>query len=249
MGQIIAVLSGKGGTGKTSFCANVAVALCALGQRVLLIDADDGLRNLDIVLGLQGALLFSYADVLDGNASLREASVCHPQVKNLRVLTAPGCMGTGAAGNLPELYGRCRQHFSYTFIDCPAGLGEEVFDMAAPADRVIVVSTADTGALRIAQSAGMALRQRGQGDVKIAINRAKKRLMERGETPGVDEAMDQSGMPLLGVIPEDESVYTCGSRGAVLLLSALSPAVSAYGNIASRIQGERVPLFHDVKGF
>jgi len=249
MGQIIAVLSGKGGTGKTSFCANVAVALCALGQRTLLVDADDGLRNLDIVLGLEGALLFSYADVLAGNASLREASVSHPQVRNLRVLTAPGRMGIGAVGALPELYDRCRERFAYTFIDCPAGLGEEVFQMAVPADRVVVVSTADNGALRSAQAAGMALRQRGQAEVKIVVNRAKKRLMERGETPGVDAAMDLSGLPLLGVVPEDECVYTCGSRSEVLLLSAISPAVSAYGNIAKRIAGERVPLFHEVKGF
>ena len=138
MGTVIAVASGKGGTGKTSFCANTAVSLCALGEKVLLIDADSGLRSLDLVLGMTDSLLFSYGDVIRGNASLKEAAVAHPVVRNLRVLTAPGEPGVGEIydpKDISALLKKVRAHFTYTLVDCAAGLGADVLSFAAAADR------------------------------------------------------------------------------------------------------------------
>ena len=120
MGTVIAVASGKGGTGKTSFCANIAVSLCALGEKVLLIDADSGMRSLDLVLGMTDSLLFSYGDVIRGNAGLKEAAVAHPVAKNLRVLTAPGEPGIGEVYSpeaIAALLTRVRAHFTYTLVD------------------------------------------------------------------------------------------------------------------------------------
>ena len=136
MGTVIAVASGKGGTGKTSFCANIAVSLCALGEKVLVIDADSGLRSLDLVLGMTDSLLFSYGDVIRGNASLKEAAVAHPIAKNLRVLTAPGEPGIGevyAPKDIAALLKNVRAHFTYTLVDCAAGLGSDVLSFAAAA--------------------------------------------------------------------------------------------------------------------
>lgn len=250
MGQVMAVLSGKGGTGKTAFCANTGVSLCARGQRVLLVDADAGLRNLDIVLGLEGKLLFTYRDVMAGNASLKEASVPHPVAKTLRVLTAPGSgeqMLDSEA--LAALFDRCREHFDFTLVDCPAGLGEAVLMMGALADQTVVVATPDATSLRGAQAAALALEEQGQRHCRLAINRARRRLMSRGDTAGVDQAMDAAGLPLLGVVPEDQSVMISANRGDLLHLSSLGPAVAAYNNIAARLCGQRVPLFEGIKGF
>ena len=165
MGTVIAVASGKGGTGKTSFCANIAVSLCALGEKVLVIDADSGLRSLDLVLGMTDSLLFSYGDVIRGNASLKEAAVAHPVAKNLRVLTAPGEPGIGEVydpKDIAALLKNVRAHFTYTLVDCAAGLGADVLSFAAAADRAVIVSTSDYTALRGAQSTANIFSQIGQ---------------------------------------------------------------------------------------
>ncbi len=249
MGEVIAVCSGKGGTGKTSFCANVAVCLCALGEHVLLIDADAGLRNLDLVLGMSDSLLFSYIDVLGGTVSLKEASVIHPIVKNLRVLTAPASSSAAFLPDFGSLATRAREHFTYTLIDCSAGLGRDVLSFGTAADRAVIVSTPDATSLRNAQATAIALAENGQSNCRLAVNRVRKALINRGDAYNIDRAMDASGLGLLGVIPEDEQVIACSNRGQVLLLSSLSPAVGAYMNIARRIKGIRVPLLEGVKGF
>ena len=248
MGTVITVASGKGGTGKTSFCANVAVSLCALGEKVLLIDADAGLRSLDIVLGMTDSLLFTYADVIEGRASLKEAAVAHSVVRNLRVLTAPGDVRDFTPEQYAALVQRAREHFTFTLIDCSAGLGDPLLRFAAASDRAIVVSTPDHTALRSAQTTALSLAKVGQRDCCIAVNRLRAGMIARGDAATVDKAMDTSGLPLLGAVPEDEQVIACGNRGEILALSAFGPAAQAYLNIARRLQGRRVPLLRDVPG-
>ena len=156
MGTVIITASGKGGTGKTSFCCGTAVALCALGEKVLLVDADSGLRNLDIVLGMTDQLLFSFSDVIAGRASLKEAAVKHPIVKNLRVLTAPASSKLESCVTKEKVAAflqNCRAHFTYTIVDCPAGLPDTISYFAAGGDRAVIVSTPDYTSLRGAEQA------------------------------------------------------------------------------------------------
>lgn len=251
MGTVIAVASGKGGTGKTSFCANVAVSLCALGEKVLLIDADAGLRSLDLVLGMTDRLLFSYGDVIQGNATLKEAAAVHPVVGNLRVLTAPGQPGVGEVyepEKIRELLWRIRAHFTYTLVDCAAGLGSDVISFAAAADRAVIVSTSDYTALRGAQSTANVLSRVGQENCTIVVNRLRPGMIEKGAAANIDRAMDTSGLSLLGVVPEDEWVIAAGNQGKVLALEHYGPAAQAYINIAKRLQGQRVRLLENVPG-
>ncbi len=250
VGQVIAVVSGKGGTGKTSFCAGVAVALCALGEKVLLIDADSGLRSLDLVLGMSDRVLFSYGDVIDGASSLKEAAVKHPIVKNLRLLTAPGTQETGMGYNewqIAALLDRARAHFTYILVDCPAGFGSEVMRFARHADRAVVVSTPDHTALRGAQRMGVQLCAAGMDRLRIAVNRVRAGMIDKGGAVNIDAAMDQAGMALLGVIPEDRDVIACGNLGRVLVLFSSGYARVAYANIARRLRGSRVRLLEGVR--
>ena len=249
MGTVIAVASGKGGTGKTSFCANVGVALCALGEKVLLIDADAGLRSLDIVLGMTDSLLFSYADVISGAGSLKEAAVRHSTVKNLRVLTAPTEInesGSSVAG-IRSLVKLAREHFTFVLVDCPAGLGGAVPAFGAAADRAVIVSTPDHTSLRNAQSMAQRLWDVGQEDIKIVVNRVHMDLIDRGDELNIDRAMDAAGLGLLGAVPEDRAIIACSNRGQILALSSLGPAAEAYMNIARRLKSQRVRLFENVK--
>lgn len=251
MGTAILVASGKGGTGKTSFCANAAVALCALGEKVLLIDADAGLRSLDLVLGMADSLLFSYVDVIRGDATLKEAAVHHPIVKNLRVLTAPAdpaLRDEVSQAQLCELVGRAREHFTYILIDCPAGAGREIAGFAPAVQRAVIVSTADTLALRGAQKAAQTLRQSGVQEVHIVVNRIRRGMIDAGATVNIDRAMDASGLSLLGAVPEDDDVAIYAGRGQVLLLESEGDAQRAYGNIARRLRGDRVRLLDGLRG-
>lgn len=249
MGKVIVVASGKGGTGKTSFCAGLAVALCAQGERVLLIDADAGLRSLDLVLGMS-QLLYSYADVAAGTVSLKEAAGVHPVVKNLRVLTAPASPD-GAChltqSQFAALIQIAREHFTYTIVDCPAGLTEEIAFFGACADEGIAVSTADHTALRGAQKTAMLFSDMGLDRVRIVVNRVRKGMMDKGYSVNIDRAMDDSGLSLLGVVPEDPDIIACGNQGKVLALHSDGGGQAAYENIARRLMGKRVPLFQGVR--
>ena len=245
MGQVISVVSGKGGTGKTSFCAGVAVALCALGEKVLLIDADCGIRSLDIVLGMSDSLLFSYGDVIRKRCSLKEAAVKHPIVKNLRVLTSPVSIKDGLGFTFDEigsLLKRAREHFTYVLIDCPAGFGGEIMNFALQSDMAVVISTPDHTSLRGAQKIGAQMAEGGLENIKIAVNRVRAGMINSGDSVDIDAAMDASNLSLLGVIPEDKDVIACGNLGRVLVLFSHGYARVAYANIARTLRGARVRL-------
>ena len=245
MGTVIITASGKGGTGKTSFCCGTAVALCALGEKVLLVDADSGLRNLDIVLGMTDQLLFSFSDVIAGRASLKEAAVKHPIVKNLRVLTAPASSKLESCVTKEKVAAflqNCRAHFTYTIVDCPAGLPDTISHFAAGGDRAVIVSTPDYTSLRGAEQAAQIFYREKMDNVRIVVNRVRPGMIEQGDMVNIDRAMDLSGLGLLGVVPEDRDIIACGNAGKVLMLYSEGPAVTAYQNIARRLKGEKVRL-------
>lgn len=247
LGQVIAVASGKGGTGKTTISANLAVALCALGEKVLLIDADIGLRCLDMILGMTDHVLFSFGDVICGRATLKQAAVTHPIVKNLYLLTAPASFEEKEAQNpknIDAFLKYARRHFSYIIIDSAAGIGGLNIALGASADRCIVVSTPDETSLRGAQTIAVKLMEAGCSQIKIVVNRVRKGAIRHKDSPDIDRVMDTAGLGLLGIVPEDLDIQTCSNKQRILMLHSLGKAQAAFTNIARRIKGERVRLLN-----
>ena len=233
-GQCIAVVSGKGGTGKTSLTAGVGEALALMGHRVLCIDCDAGLRNLDLALGLTDRALMDFSD---------DAAVPHPEIPRLHLLTAPASLRRRSVteGEMRSLLQSAREDYDYCLLDAPAGLGEYFRLATACADRCIVVTTTDPPALRDAPHTVMELDRFPRGRLHLVVNRVRGKLL-RSMHATIDDAIDTAGLPLLGVVPEDDALPLAQSRGAALLLVSHTGASAAYRNIAKRITGQRVPL-------
>ncbi len=242
MGITIVVTSGKGGTGKTSVLGGVASCLAAMGHRVLCLDMDIGLRNLDMTLGMSDLVLMDFSDVIYQRCSLAQAAVEHPKIKNLFLLTAP--LNSRASHfdqlDLMTLLSQARQQFDYCLIDSPAGIDVGFQLAACGADRAIVVSTTEPAALRDAQQAVSQL-QKQQIPIHLVVNKVSRKLLRKLHTT-IDDAMDTAGLPLLGVVPEDSQVPICGGKGQPLILCQRRGACIGYYNIARRLTGQRVPL-------
>lgn len=242
MGEVIAVLSGKGGTGKTSLCAGIASAVSELGARVLCIDCDVGLRNLDIALGLGGADALSFLDVCEGGYPLSRA-LRHPAFENLRFLTAPvGCsVGKIRTDLLTGMLAKARGKFEYIFLDAPAGVDAGFRLAAHSADRVLLVTGAEKAAMRDAEHTGELLALMGKDNVRLIVNRVDRRMFrEIGMT--VDDVMDETGLPLIGIVPEDRNVPLAAALGKPLLYATNRGAAAACRRIARRIDGKYVPV-------
>ena len=242
-GQCVAVVSGKGGTGKTSFTAGVGSALAQLGRRVLCVDCDIALRNLDLALGLTDRAIMDFTDVAQGRCSLDAAAVEHPDLPGLFLLTAPvRSRGRPAAEEeMARLLDAARERFDYCFLDAPAGLDAGFRLATCAADRCVVVATADASSLRDAQHTVMELHHFPSGRLHLAVNRVRKKML-RSMHATIDDAIDRAGLPLIGVIPEDDSLPLSLNKGVPLLLSSSQGAAAACRNIARRLQGEKVPL-------
>ena len=240
MGSVIVITSGKGGTGKTSLTGGIGAALALQGRQVLCIDADVGLRNLDITLGMTDAALMDFSDVMAGRCPLARAVAPHPSVSGLFLLTAPLTLPedfSGEAG-FRALLAEARERYDEILIDSPAGLGAGFRLATCAADRAIVVAVSDPSSLRDAQRVVSQL-----GRIKTAhlvVNRVRPRLLRRqGVT--IDDAMDAAGLPLLGVVPEDGDIPRCLNQG-VPLCDDNYYAARAFYNIARRIAGYKIPL-------
>ena len=243
MGQVIAVVSGKGGTGKTSFTANVGMALAQRGDTVLCLDCDVGLRNLDIAMALTDRAVMDFTDVMAGNCTLDEAVVPHPQQSRLFLLTAPTQISASEIDreSFRRLFPMISQRFDYCLIDSPAGLDSGFRLAVSGAERVVVVTTTEASSLRDAQRTAMELEELPRDRVHLVVNRCRKKLLKRLHQT-IDDAIDSAGLPLLGVIPEDETMPLYAGLGTPLLLSNNDCAAQAFRNIARRIDGQRTPL-------
>ncbi len=247
MGELIAVLSGKGGTGKTSVCAGVATALSQMGKKVLCIDCDIGLRNLDIALGLSELGAISFLDVCRGDYDVSMATT-HPVFPNLQFLTAPmNCPASGVDQlEFAQMLNSIRDKYHYIFLDAPAGI-EDGFRLAAKSvDRVILVTGSDPASIRDAKQAAMALEQMGKENVRLIVNRISKKMATAlGLT--VDDIMDEAGLPLLGLVPEDEKVVLSAAFRQPLLGFSKKGAAAACRRIAKRLEGFFVPITNVIK--
>ena len=242
MGQLIAVLSGKGGTGKTSVCAGVATALAAEGLRVLCIDCDVGLRNLDIPLGLSDTAALSFLEICQGNHSFSQL-LPHPTFPTLFFLTAP--MNRSAEEIDPEAFyamlRSAREKFDYVFLDAPAGVDAGFRLAAKKADRILLVTGPDPAAVRDAGRTGQLLELMGKDNVRLIVNRVAPKLVSTMERT-VDDVMDDAGLPLLGVVPEDPNVTLAAAFGKPLLTYTKKGAAAACKRIACRLYGMPVRI-------
>lgn len=240
MGTAVMITSGKGGTGKTSLTAGVASCLAALGRRVLCIDLDIGLRNLDIALGLSDRAVMDFSDVMERRCPLLTAAVEHPDIRGLYLLTAPLTLEQPDIHQFRTLVDEAKDCFDFVFMDSPAGLGVGFQLAMAAADRAVLVSATDPAALRDAQRAVSELVGKVD-ELHLVMNRVQPKLMGKLRT-SIDSAMDTAGLPLLGVVPEDPAVTMAAASGEPLVLMTYRGAAPAYLNIAKRILGQRVPL-------
>lgn len=242
-GQCIAVVSGKGGTGKTSFTAGVGAALAQSGRRVLCLDCDVGLRNLDLALGLSDRAFMDFSDVARRRCPLEMAVVEHPNIPGLFLLTAPARVrGSDVTEQeMASLLKDIRSRFDFCLLDAPAGLGSGFRLATCAADRCVVVTTTDASSLRDAQHTVMELNHFGAGKLHLVVNRVRKKML-RSMHATIDDAIDKAGLPLIGVVPEDDQLPLSLHQGVPLLLRSSDNAAAAYKNIAKRLQGQRVPL-------
>ena len=243
LGEVLAVLSGKGGTGKTSVCAGIATALARSGETVLCIDCDVGLRNLDISLGLPDSGALSFLDVCSGGYSLDQAEK-HPDYPGLSFLTAP--MNCSAEKIDPESFAQmlwaARRQFDYVFLDAPAGVDAGFRLVTQNADRFLVVTGAGPASIRDASRVGELLELAGKKNIRLIVNRVDRDMLSAIRVT-IDDVMDTSGLPLLGVVLEDPSVTLAASFGRPLLLYAKRcDAAKAFCRIARRVQGFPEPM-------
>ena len=243
LGELFAVVSGKGGTGKTSLCAGIATALAAEGKKVLCIDCDVGLRNLDISLGLSDSGALSFLDVSEGGYDLERAAV-HPLYPGLRFLTAP--MNRPVEKIDPIAFGdmlqKARKSFDFILLDAPAGVDAGFRLVAQVADRFLLVTGSGPAAMRDAARVGDILDIMGKNQVRLVVNRIQREMLKTVRMT-VDDVMDIAGLPLAGIVLEDPNVTLAASFGKPLLAYAKRcDAAKAYRKIAKRIQGFHEPI-------
>jgi septum site-determining protein MinD len=236
---VIFSLSGKGGTGKTSVGAGVASCLGALGRKTLLIDADCGLRSVDIILGVSDKAVMHLGDVLAGNVKWEDAVVTHPDIPNLSILAAPADESEFDTEKLRELTAELSEVYDIVWIDGSAGLGDKHIAVANMADVAVLVVTPDIVSMRDAARITELLD--GHKRIRLVVNRVRPRLVMSKAALDIDDVMDGTGAPLLGIVPEDERVIAATNNGIPLITVSQDGAAAAYRDIALRITGERIP--------
>lgn len=243
LGEIIAVVSGKGGTGKTSVCAGLATALADSGKSVLCIDCDVGLRNLDISLGLVESGALSFLDVMAYGYTLSGASQ-HPEYQTLHFLTAPMNMHVEEIGKeqFSDFLRHARQNYDYIFLDAPAGVDAGFRLTASAADQFLVVTGASPAAIRDAARVGDLLELAGKSNIRLVVNRVDRDILYAVQMT-IDDVMDETGLPLAGIVMEDPNVTLAAAFNKPLLKYARRcEAAKAFRRIASRIQGFHEPI-------
>ena len=242
MGQSIVVASGKGGVGKTSIVAGVSSCLAKLGAKTICVDADIGLRNLDLVLGLQELAVFDFTDVLSDRATLEDALTYHPDIEGLSLLAAPARIPDNSIslGAFKELIRTLEGMADFVLVDSPAGLGQGFAFAAGACGGAIVVTTPNQMAVRDGARCAEFFYEREMA--KIIVNRVQPRLIKLHHAHTIDEIMDTIGLPLLGIVPEDEMIGASQNRNLPIILAAGNGAAAAFCDIADRLLGNECPL-------
>jgi len=242
--KVVTVTSGKGGVGKTTAVANIAVALAARGQKVTCIDGDIGLRNLDVVMGLENRIVYDLVDVIEGRCRLRQAMIRDKRLPELFLIPAAQTRDKTAVSpsDMVRLCDELRPEVDWILVDSPAGIERGFKNSVAPADRVLVMTNPEVSAVRDADRVIGLLEADGKGPAALIINRLDPVMVRRGDMLSVDDVLDLLAIDLIGIVPEDEGVIVAANRGQPLTLDARNKAGLAFQNIARRLLGEQVPL-------
>ncbi len=243
-GKVYTVTSGKGGVGKTTVTANLGVALARLGQCVVGIDADIGLRNLDVMLGLENRIVYDLVDVVEGRCRLRQALVRDKRLPELCLLPAAQTRDKTAlqAEDMVRMCDELRESFDYLLVDSPAGIESGFRNAVAPADEILIVTNPEVAAVRDADRIIGLIEAEERGPAYLIINRLKPKMVRRGEMLDTGAVIELLAIDLIGIIPEDETVITAANTGRPVALSDDGLAGRAFHNIARRLMGEDVPF-------
>lgn len=243
MSEVIVITSGKGGVGKTTTSANVGTGLAELGKKVVLIDADIGLRNLDVVMGLENRIVYNLVDVIEGTCRLKQALIKDKRHSGLYLMPAAQTRDKNCItpGQMVKLIESLKSQFDYIILDCPAGIEQGFQNAIAGADHAIVVTTPEVSAIRDADRIIGLLEANEIKNIDLVVNRLRHDLVKRGEMMTVDDVIDILGLPLLGVVPDDENVVIATNQGEPLV-GKNSFAGQAFYNICNRLLGKQIPI-------
>ena len=243
---IITITSGKGGVGKTTATANLGVALALVGQRVVTIDADIGLRNLDVVMGLENRIVYDLVDVVEERCRLRQAMIRDKRLSGLHLIPAAQTRDKMAVSpqDMVRVCDRLRPDFDYVLVDSPAGIERGFQNAVAPADEILIITTPEVAAVRDADRIIGLLEAEEKNTPRLIINRFKPDMAKRGDMLGTSDVIDVLAIELIGIVPEDEAIIISTNKGVPAALDEKALAGQAFRNIAQRILGEDVPFMN-----
>lgn len=243
MGEVIVITSGKGGVGKTTTTANIGTGLAKLNKKVVLIDTDIGLRNLDVVMGLENRIVYNLVDVIEGSCRPKQAMIKDKRYSNLFLL--PSAQTRDKTSVNPEqmkaLVDELKEEFDYVLLDCPAGIEQGFKNAIAGADRAIIVTTPEVSAIRDADRIIGLLEAAELHKIQLVVNRIRMDMVKRGDMLSVDDVLDILAIDLIGVVPDDEAIVVATNEGEPLVGKDCQ-AGKAYANICQRVIGEDVPI-------
>jgi len=243
-GRVLTITSGKGGVGKTTATANLGIALAMRGQRVVVMDADIGLRNLDVMMGLENRIVYDLVDVIEGRCRLRQALVRDKHLSELCLLPAAQTRDKDAvnAQDMIRICDQLKENFDFLLVDSPAGIEQGFRNATAPADEIYVITNPEITAVRDADRVIGLIEAEEKGPARLIINRIKPEMVQRGDMMDTAAVVELLAVDLVGIIPEDENVITAANTGRPVALSDNSLAGQAFHNIARRMLGEDVPF-------
>lgn len=249
MGEVIVITSGKGGVGKTTTTANIGAGLAKLNKKVVVIDTDLGLRNLDVVMGLENRIVYNLVDVIEGNCRMKQALIKDKRYETLYLLPSAQTKDKTAIspGQMKKLTEELAEEYDYILLDCPAGIEQGFQNAIAGATRAIIVTTPEVSAIRDADRIIGLLEKNKIQKLDLIINRIRMDMVKRGDMMSVEDVSEILAVNLLGILPDDEQVVVGTNQGEpVIELDSL--AGKAYSNICRRIVGEEVPFLNLSKG-
>lgn len=244
MGEVIVITSGKGGVGKTTTTANLGSSLAEAGKKVVLVDTDIGLRNLDVVMGLENRIVYDIVDVIEEKCKLRQALIKDKRFEELFLLPAAQTRDKTAINEdqMKELTKKLKEEFDYILIDCPAGIEQGFKNAIAGADRAIVVTTAEISAIRDADRIIGLLESSEIKNPELIVNRLRPAMVKKGEMMEVEDIVDLLSVDLIGVVPDDEYIITQTNKGEPVIKNKRAPSGKAYIEIARRVLGENIEV-------